>query len=151
MPILRNFLRQQSGSLTEVDVQGNTIIHFLARSGRASALRELLEDGLLTSHQQLMQVNLRGDTALHEAARFGQRNAAEIMLTKNPNLASSRNDLGETPLYVAAACGKREVFNLLRVHVGDLIRRNDGGTILHSAVLGEHYSELLLNMKDKIN
>ncbi|XP_052174629.1 uncharacterized protein LOC127789715 [Diospyros lotus] len=142
MPILRDFLRQQSGSLTEVDVQGNTIVHFLARSGRASALRELLEDGLLTSHQQLMQVNLRGDTALHEAARFGQRNAAEIMLTKNPNLASSRNDLGETPLYVAAACGKREVFNLLRVHVGlgDLIRRNDGGTILHAAVLGEHYN-----------
>lgn len=97
MPILRNFLRQLRENLIEVDEQGNTIVHFLAMSGRASALKEQLQDGLLTS-QQLMQLNHRCDTALHGAARFGQRDAAEIMLKEKPNLAFVRNNLGDTPL-----------------------------------------------------
>ncbi|XP_052176578.1 uncharacterized protein LOC127790889 [Diospyros lotus] len=139
MPILPDFLRKQPENLFEVDVQGNTIVHFLAMSGRASALEKLLQDGPLTS-QQLMQLNHRCETALHGAARFGKRNAAEIMLKKNRNLAFVRNNLGETPLYVAAAYGKMDVFNILRVHGGDLIRRNDGRTILHAAVNGQHYS-----------
>ncbi|XP_027080226.1 uncharacterized protein [Coffea arabica] len=132
---------------------GDTVLHFLAIHGNAAAFELLLQDGLVTS-ETLKAKNVNGDTALHEAARFGHKDVAEIMLRTENDLVSESNKLGETPLFVAAACGKKEVFSLLEKHIGDcmmrrndgwhisdcMMRRNDGCTILHAAVIGECYS-----------
>ncbi|XP_027098017.1 uncharacterized protein [Coffea arabica] len=119
---------------------GDTVLHFLAIHGNVAAFGLLLQDGLVTS-ENLKAKNVNGDTALHEAARFGHKDVAEIILRTERDLVSESNKLGETPLFVAAACGKKEVFSLLEKYIGDyMIRRNDGCTILHAAVIGECYS-----------
>ncbi|CAK9169112.1 unnamed protein product [Ilex paraguariensis] len=72
----------------------------------------------------LLIKNASGNTALHEAARSGQKVVAEIMVTKKPDLVFQRNDMNETPLYLAAAFGKSEVFTLLESYNSDCrIRR----------------------------
>ncbi|PSS33517.1 Ankyrin repeat protein like [Actinidia chinensis var. chinensis] len=145
LSVIRRFLSHQPQGLTQLDGQGNTILHFLALDGNANALKQLFEDRLLTN-QDLRSRNSRGDTVLHEAARFGKRDVAEMILEKEKDLLSARNHLGETPLYTAAACGTEAVFDLLQVNVGReevILTRNDGCTVLHAAVTREHYSELL--------
>ncbi|XP_052176575.1 uncharacterized protein LOC127790887 [Diospyros lotus] len=114
LKVLRDYLiRRQRAGLAHVDVHGNTIIHFLAIDGNASAFNRLFEDGMLTS-EMLKKGNLRGDTTLHEAARFGRCNVVEIMLEKDEGLALERNSLGETPLYVAVASGEKDVYDFVK-------------------------------------
>ncbi|XP_027152276.1 ankycorbin-like [Coffea eugenioides] len=134
----RSFWREEG--VKPLDKCGDTVLHFLAIYGNVAAFRLLLQDGLVTS-ENLKAKNVNGDTALHEAARFGHRDVVEIMLRTEKDLASESNKLGETPLFVAAACGKKEVFSLLEKYIGDcMMRRNDGCTILHAAVIGGCYS-----------
>ncbi|CDP05501.1 unnamed protein product [Coffea canephora] len=134
----RSFWREEG--VKPLDKCGDTVLHFLAIYGNVAAFRLLLQDGLVTS-ENLKAKNVNGDTALHEAARFGHKDVAEIMLRTEKDLAYERNKLGETPLFVAAACGKKEVFSLLEKYIGDcMMRRNDGCTILHAAVIGGYYS-----------
>ena len=141
----RSFWREEG--VKPLDKCGDTVLHFLAIYGNVDAFRLLLQDGLVTS-ENLKAKNVNGDTALHEAARFGHKDVAEIMLRTEKDLVSERNKLGETPLFVAAACGKKEVFSLLEKYIGDcMMRRNDGCTILHAAVIGGYYSKLLYQVK----
>ncbi|XP_027178331.1 uncharacterized protein LOC113777446 isoform X4 [Coffea eugenioides] len=134
----RSFWREEG--VKPLDKCGDTVLHFLAIYGNVAAFRLLLQDGLVTS-ENLKAKNVNGDTALHEAARFGHKDVAEIMLRTEKGLASECNKLGETPLFVAAACGKKEAFSLLENYIGDcMMRRNDGCTILHAAVIGGCYS-----------
>ncbi|XP_027097104.1 uncharacterized protein [Coffea arabica] len=134
----RSFWREEG--VKPLDKFGDTVLHFLAIYGNEDAFRLLLQDGLVTS-ENLKAKNVNGDTALHEAARYGHKDVAEIMLRTEKDLAYERNKLGETPLFVAAACGKKEVFSLLEKYIGDcMMRRNDGCTILHAAVIGGYYS-----------
>ncbi|KAG5550158.1 hypothetical protein RHGRI_015196 [Rhododendron griersonianum] len=147
LPVLRRILTDELDILTRKDAQGNTILHFLAAGGNATAFRELFEGGLLTRSNgggggELRTWNWRGDTVLHEAARFGRVNVVEIIMERERELVLERNAMGGTPLYSAAANGEREVFNLLKVAAADeeLLRRDDSCTILHAAILGEHYS-----------
>ncbi|XP_052175443.1 uncharacterized protein LOC127790184 [Diospyros lotus] len=109
-------------------------------------IRRQRGDGLLTS-EMLKKGNLRGDTTLHEAARFGRCNVVEIMLDKDEGLALARNSLGETPLYVAVASGKKDAFVLVKGKLNKdsvTTTRNDGCTLLHAAVTGEYYWKRLL-------
>ncbi|KAE9447826.1 hypothetical protein C3L33_20276, partial [Rhododendron williamsianum] len=147
LPVLRRILTDQPDILKQKDAQGNTILHFLAAGGNATAFRELFEGGLLTRSNgggggELRTWNGRGDTVLHEAARFGRVNVVEIIMERERELVSEHNAMGGTPLYSAAANGEREVFNLLKAAAAreELLRRDDGCTILHAAIMGEHYS-----------
>ncbi|KAE9447821.1 hypothetical protein C3L33_20279, partial [Rhododendron williamsianum] len=113
LPALRRILTDEPDILTRKDAQGNTILHFLAAGGNATAFRELFEGGLLTRSNgggggELRTWNWRGDTVLHEAARFGRVNVVEIIMERERELVSERNAMGGTPLYSAAANGERE-------------------------------------------
>ncbi|KAL3518316.1 hypothetical protein ACH5RR_020905 [Cinchona calisaya] len=134
----RNFWREEG--VKPFDKRGDTILHFLAINGNVAAFTILLEEGLVTN-ENLKIKNVNGDTALHEAARFGKKRVAQIILRREKEILSERNNLGESPLYLAAACGKKEVFTFLENLNSDcMMRRNDGCTILHAAVIGECYS-----------
>ncbi|KAL3518312.1 hypothetical protein ACH5RR_020901 [Cinchona calisaya] len=105
------------------------------------------EEGLVTNENLRIKI-VNGDTALHEAARFGKKPVAQIMLRREKEILFERNNFGETPLYVAAACGKKEVFTFLENLNSDcMMRRNDGCTILHAAVIGECYNKLHCQVK----
>ncbi|KAI8556573.1 hypothetical protein RHMOL_Rhmol05G0264400 [Rhododendron molle] len=146
---LRRILTYQPDILTQRDAQGNTILHFLAAGGNATAFRELFEGGLLRRSNrgggggELRTRNSTGGAVLHEAARLGNLNVVEVIMEREIELVSKRKALGETPLYSAAANGEEEVFNLLIVaaaHDRELLRRDDDCTILHAVIMGEHYS-----------
>ncbi|XP_052176283.1 uncharacterized protein LOC127790705 isoform X2 [Diospyros lotus] len=136
--VLHDYFKWQGG-LAHVDAHGNTILHFLAINGNESAFKEL---SVLLSREMLKKGNFKGNTTLHEAARFGRRKVVGIILKKDKGLALARNSLGETPLYVAVASGKKDVFDCLMELNKDNVPtpRNDGCTILHAAVIGEYYS-----------
>ncbi|XP_042506356.1 uncharacterized protein LOC122082696 isoform X2 [Macadamia integrifolia] len=97
-------------------------------------------------------INDRGNTALHEAAMVGD-DALEIaksMVQTEKSLVSECNLKGETPLYLAAAYGQTQIFKLLKEtisHDHPALKRNDGCTILHAAVMGEFY-DLALKVMD---
>ncbi|KAL3518314.1 hypothetical protein ACH5RR_020903 [Cinchona calisaya] len=134
----RTFWREEG--VKPLDKRGDTVLHFLAIYGNVAAFTLLLEEGLV-NNENLKTKNVKGDTALHEATRFGQKCIAEIMLSREKELVFESNNLGETPLFIAAACGKKEVFTFLENLNSDcMMRRNDGCTILHAAVIGECYS-----------
>ncbi|XP_058211509.1 phytochrome-interacting ankyrin-repeat protein 1-like [Rhododendron vialii] len=136
---LCDFLREY-GAAVPIDNRGDTVLHLLAINGNRAAFESLLRAGLLTD-EALTKKNVHGNTALHEAARSGQTEFAEIMLRRKQDLVFLRNhDMDETPLYVAAAYGKREVFRVLESYRSDcMMRRRDGRTILHAAIDGERY------------
>ncbi|KAL8089785.1 uncharacterized protein LOC141696641 isoform X2 [Apium graveolens] len=151
----------------QVDGRGNTLLHLIVICGNEEALKALMG---FVSLQQLKKQNTRGETALHEAARRGHVNIARALLeterwlassnsmpdyralvTRNVNLeaveeelddlVSIQNKMGEIPLYVAAASGHTEVFELLETYYSDYdTQREDGCTVLHAAVMGEYYS-----------
>ncbi|GMP67244.1 hypothetical protein CsSME_00027299 [Camellia sinensis var. sinensis] len=144
--ILRNFWRENEGTIPIVDRRGNTILHFLAIHGNITAIKKLDKHGLLTT-EQLKKSNANGEIALHEAARFGHKDVAETMLEKEGDLINARNELGETPIYVAAAFGNRAVFDFFSKISDDEwlmgLRTRDGCPVLHAAVKGEYYRMLI--------
>ncbi|CAK9169126.1 unnamed protein product [Ilex paraguariensis] len=133
-----NFTRDEGA--VPIDQRGDTVLHLLAIKGNVDALRNLIQaDHFLD--EMLLRKNANGNTALHEAAMSGQKDVTETLVRKKPDLVSERNSLNETPLYLAAAFGKSEVFTILEIYSSNCrIRRHDGSTILHAAIEGEHYS-----------
>ena len=152
--------------VAEVDGRGNTLIHLLVINKNLEALKALTG---FVSLRQLKKQNARGETALHEAARLGLVDIAAILLDWEMRLASNsmqyygalvtrdvnmeaveeeledlvamQNKMGEIPLYVAAASGQTEVFQLLEDYNSDChTQREDGCTVLHAAILRENYS-----------
>ncbi|CAL5420612.1 unnamed protein product [Camellia sinensis] len=139
--LLCNFLRQEGVQL--IDARGNTLLHFLAMYGNLSTFQMLLGGGILTN-EDLAIGNKKGDMALHEAARFGQKEVVEVLLKYERDLVMVSNNSEETPIFTAASCGKKDVFDLLikdgRIHSDHSVMASiDGSTVLHAAIMGEYF------------
>ncbi|KAM3202335.1 putative protein isoform X1 [Capsicum annuum] len=137
--ILRDFWREEGAS--PIDNRDDTILHFIAIHGNASALKLLIEERPV-SNQDLRIKNNNGNTVLHEAARFGRLEIVKVLVSLDSEIVLERNNKGETPIYVAAANGEKDVFSLLADNnLCDefTMTRDDGSTILHAAVSHECY------------
>ncbi|KAK3759907.1 hypothetical protein RRG08_044480 [Elysia crispata] len=77
------------------DDNGNTILHIAAMKNQAKTIEEM------HALVGIDQVNKDGDTPLHVACERGQ-NDAILMLIELKATANIRNEMGETPLHVAA-------------------------------------------------
>ncbi|KAJ8530800.1 hypothetical protein K7X08_023681 [Anisodus acutangulus] len=108
LEMLRDFWREEG--VTPLDNRGDTILHFLATHGNVAGFK-ILDPNL--SIKDLEIRNNSEDTPLHEAGRFGKKNVVEMILRIEKNLVFVKNKLGETPLYVAAASGEKDVFATL--------------------------------------
>ncbi|KAH9680733.1 ANK REP REGION domain-containing protein [Citrus sinensis] len=97
--------------------------------------------------------NKKGNTALHLAAALGNEVMCHCMASKDPKLVAVLNHEGETPLFLAALEGQKDAFLCLHLldteSKGDknkndsraaTFRKNNGDTILHAAIFGEHFS-----------
>ena len=98
-----------------------------------------------------------GNNTFHEVAKTEQVETAEFLVTKImaangqdgvrrihlvKELLEDRNQLGETPLYGAVALGQTKMAKFLAKKVGHIskhFQRNDGVSILHIAVIGQHF------------
>ncbi|KAG5578546.1 hypothetical protein H5410_058680 [Solanum commersonii] len=146
--LLRDFWREEG--VFPIDNRGDTILHFIAIHGNVSALKLLIEERPV-SGQDLKIQNKDGNTALHEAARFGQLKIVKVMVSLDSEILFERNSKGETPIYVAAAHGEKEVFAFLADNnMCDefTMTRNDGSTVLHAAVTHECYCNAWLGVMD---
>jgi cytohesin len=90
---------------------------------------------------------------IHDAAQRGDvANAAEL-LRGDSHLVSSKDDIGDTPLHLAARMGHMNMVELLLAHGASVnVKDNAGITPLHLAALDGHADvvELLLAKKAEI-
>ncbi|XP_042504952.1 ankyrin repeat-containing protein At5g02620-like [Macadamia integrifolia] len=147
LDIFLEFYRERPTS--PINDRGDTILHLLILNKNITTASELLKLPLLDG---LTAKNSKGNTPLHEAAMVGNDalTIAELMVGKEKSLVSECNLKGETPLYLAAAYGQTKMFNFLRKtisHDHPGLKRNDGCTVLHAAVMGEFYG-LALKVMD---
>jgi ankyrin repeat protein len=71
---------------------------------------------------------------IHEAANAGDLAKVKALLKDNPDLVSSKDSYGLTPLHYAAWQGHKEVAELLLIAKADInAKANDGRTPLHVA------------------
>ncbi|KAI5318775.1 hypothetical protein L3X38_038483 [Prunus dulcis] len=127
----------------------------LAMKGQWESLKEFY---MGREFEVLGQMTTKNDTVLHVAGLAGRKDVLDFLISLleedrdalivennrgNTPLHEIRNRLGETPLYRAAAFGHTDLVQYLATKVGDDINqhfhRNDKVSILHMAVLGQHF------------
>jgi ankyrin repeat protein len=92
--------------------------------------------------------------AIREAVRRGELESVRALLKDHPDLVSSRDNTGATPVHVAAIMGHKDVAEFLLANEADVnARTNDGWTALHIAAVKGHKNivELLLANKADVN
>ncbi|KAH9803495.1 ANK REP REGION domain-containing protein [Citrus sinensis] len=144
-------LRSDEHLLGYKTANGDSAIHIAAAMENPRLIQKFLER--LTPEtrlEALKQTDAFGNNGLHEAAVVKDFDVARVLVDFSrksgdayKDLVEARNDLGETPVYRAAALGKTKLLQILTEPDGDLrghIRRDyDDNTILHMAVLGQHF------------
>ncbi|RZC76642.1 hypothetical protein C5167_000785 [Papaver somniferum] len=90
--------------------------------------------------KDLRMKNFNNDTALHIAAAKGDQKVAKALLDRDVELHNMINSDGEIPLHRAALNGMKKMFYELYIPQSNLmVRRSDGATVLHCAVMGYHF------------
>uniref|UniRef100_A0A2N9EJ48 PGG domain-containing protein n=1 Tax=Fagus sylvatica TaxID=28930 RepID=A0A2N9EJ48_FAGSY len=149
--------------LLQVNIRDETLLHIAARYGDLSVVNLLiqtakadgnkdLESGTESVRQMMRMLNKEKDTALHEAVRNNHLDVVKLLIKEDPGFSYHANHAGETPLYLAAERGYRDlVFEILRncnspAHSGPL-----GLTALHAAVIrkDEEFDESAAYLADK--
>lgn len=146
----RDHVFEVFGQMTTKD---DTVLHVAGLAGRKDVLYFLIS--LIEDRDALTVENNRGNTPLHEVAASGNLDAAKLLVEYYGALVKIKNHLGETPLYRAAAFGHTNLVKYLANQVGDDIeqhfQRNDLVSILHIAVLGQHFGLSLPIFLSKTN
>ncbi len=75
---------------------------------------------------------------IHSAASRGDVEKVKALLAADPDLVSSKDEHGWTPLYFAAASGHKDVVELLIANKADVNALNLNFTPLHAAVMNHH-------------
>jgi len=135
--------------LRQTNVKGETPLHIAARYGHDDIVNVLIENcaqtlpdlegGIEPVKQMLRMANIEKDTALHEAVRYNHFKVVKLLIEKDSNFSNFANDVGETPLYIAAERRFADVvFEILDkctspMHDGPL-----GRTALHASIINYH-------------
>ncbi|KAK4441648.1 hypothetical protein Salat_0499700 [Sesamum alatum] len=160
-----NIYRQHpEAQWVRLTLSGETALHlYVADSdGNAELLEVLLSSGAITPGALALRDEL-GNTPLHLAASLGSVRICELIARQDSQLIGIRNVNNETPLFNAVLHGRKEAFlclhSLCRSGEGyAYCRRNNGETILHSAISREyfdiafqiiHHYEKLVNWVDE--
>ncbi|KAK1572617.1 hypothetical protein Q3G72_035333 [Acer saccharum] len=142
-------------------VAKDTVFHLAVLS--KEPLKQLLERVENPMLDSVFITNASGNTVLHEAASNNNITAVKLLVGCNYDTQEQlvkRNKLGQTPLFKAASFGTTKVVKYLASRPYQMITydnkqqlrdehrtRNNGTSILHAAVRGDHFA-LLLNLKE---
>ena len=112
------------------DTSGRTPLDVAIQTGQPETIRLLLAEKSVSPHPE------RGvATPLHQAAAEG--NLITLAAFANPTNIEARNELGLTPLHVAARAGQLGAAALLLDKGADINARDpNGSTVLHLILLG---------------
>ncbi|KAL6227135.1 hypothetical protein ACLB2K_001094 [Fragaria x ananassa] len=132
-------LLQQSNKIDD------TALHIAARYGRTAIVDMILQIGKKNRDEGgrawpriISEPNKEGNTALHEAVRFNHFDVVKVLTTQDVHeqIFYSANVAGETPLYMAAERGYRDVvFQILHSCTDPAYQGPNGRTALHAAVI----------------
>ncbi|XWS12891.1 hypothetical protein CRYUN_Cryun37aG0129100 [Craigia yunnanensis] len=148
----------------------DTIFHIAAYIGSEEVLQVLVKMVPQSKKRELLKMkNIHGNTILHEVATTTNIKAADVLIRdllfsdgplnhendirEREEILADRNKLGETLLFRAAEYGnKMMVMYLAREieRVGNLhnhYKRDDGISILHIAVIGQHFETAIWFLK----
>uniref|UniRef100_A0A183CK55 ANK_REP_REGION domain-containing protein n=1 Tax=Globodera pallida TaxID=36090 RepID=A0A183CK55_GLOPA len=122
------------------DDEGNTALHFAAKTGHCTSMGLLL-DRAKDARQFALQSNLYGDTALHSACYCGRMDAVkQLLAAAGSEVLGMENLFSETPLMAACTAGRFELvcFLMRQPEVDPNHQAQDGHTALHSACFHGH-------------
>ncbi|XVE87720.1 hypothetical protein DITRI_Ditri19aG0010500 [Diplodiscus trichospermus] len=148
----------------------HTMFHIAARKERAEVLQALVKMVPQSKKRELLKMkNILGNTILHEVAASTNIKAAnilnrellysdgpmnhEIEIREREEILADRNKLGETSLFRAAGWGNKQMVMRLASEierVGNLhdhYKRDDQVSILHAAVIGQHFDTAIWFLK----
>ncbi|XP_010064416.2 protein ACCELERATED CELL DEATH 6-like [Eucalyptus grandis] len=151
-PVLAEIYSRCKSLLMEPNSEGDTPLHVASRAGQLSVAKFLvteitsvslsqldIESGCNCGFEMLRWGNRRNNTALHEAIRNGHSQVVRLLIKADSHLVLYENSSGESPLYLAARGGMKEIVDWiltscpLSAHGG-----SNGQTALHAAVSARH-------------
>ncbi|KDO40326.1 hypothetical protein CISIN_1g039863mg, partial [Citrus sinensis] len=136
--------------LLKANAKGETLLHIAARHGHYDIVKVLIaeckkphqnnpEEGVAAARLMLGTTNEAKDTALHEAVRYNQVDVVKMLTKEDPNLSYDANEAGETPLYLAAERGYKDVMeDILSTCESPVDHGPMGRTALHAAAFREY-------------
>ncbi|KAK6265047.1 hypothetical protein SCA6_020481 [Theobroma cacao] len=168
-PSLKNFYscRPDDTLFMPITAGKDTVFHIAAYRGSEELLRVLLEMVPPSRKRDVLKLkNIHGNTILHEVAVSGKVKAADFLVTtlllphgsstvhekdirEREEILADRNNLGETPLYRAAAFGSAKMVMYLAKEIEEVgtlhdhFKRNDGISILHIAVIYQNFDSAI--------
>ncbi|KAL4642429.1 hypothetical protein ACB092_02G017500 [Castanea dentata] len=137
-----------SAITSKINTTGDTAFHLAVSMAPQHIVEKLLE--IMKSLESGLRVtNNEGNTPLHVAASSGKLETSILLAKFDGFLGGVLNNRGESPLFSATYHGKKEIFLYLHhilhpetsrdIKDTSLYRRNDGDTILHSAISREYF------------
>ncbi|XAR56647.1 hypothetical protein NMG60_11037209 [Bertholletia excelsa] len=162
--IVAEIYKRQQSLITQQNLDGDTVLHVASRAGHLSIISFLVEELLSLSHGDIenrhdngMGVlrikNKANNTVLHEAVRNHHVRVVKYLVSVDPAVACSDNNLGESPLYLAARDGMLEIVNhMLMATPSSTHRVLNGQTALRAAIMEGHFdvAEALLKAKPQL-
>ncbi|XWS15521.1 hypothetical protein CRYUN_Cryun34aG0007400 [Craigia yunnanensis] len=148
----------------------DTIFHIAAYRGNEEVLQVLVKMVPQSKKHELLKMkNIHGNTILHEVATTTNIKAADVLIRgllfsegplnhekdirEREEILGDRNKIGETLLFRAAEYGNKMMVMYLAgeiERVGNLknhYKRDDGVSILHIAVVGQHFETAIWFLK----
>ncbi|KDP42441.1 hypothetical protein JCGZ_00238 [Jatropha curcas] len=138
--------------LCQPNIKGETPLHIASRLGhediveflidRAKTIRDEQNDieiGAEAARQMVRMISVEKDTALHEAVRNNHIGVVRILTREDPEFEYLANDVGETPLYLAAERGYDDIVtHILQTCTSPTYDGPFGRTALHLAVINKN-------------
>ncbi|PON46734.1 Transmembrane protein [Parasponia andersonii] len=88
--------------------------------------------------EMLRKTNKENDTSFHEAVRFGHLGVVRILIEEDPDYLYADNGAGESPLYMAAERGYRDLVNEILLKCSSVVAGGPNNrTALHAATIAK--------------
>ena len=132
---VRSLLHDHPDTIREVDHQGNTLLHQVARYSTSDVISLVLNADPALAYR----LNNSRRAPLHVAAKYANAAAIAALLPRDKALLETRDDTGRTPLHLAIdSCrtGREAAFQLLydASPSAAALTLDNGDTVLHAAV-----------------